>query len=424
MTDTLPGRLVIPLSAREMFLTGVFAFCLYPIVIGAISVNYTFLLFPVCAALFTRRLHTPTGLLLFTMLSYTLIFALATVLQPQFSDLFERRLTSFILFLTIFSFAFMRVDETLVRAFKAGIVLLSLILSLMAIAVFLLADRGGSLGYEAKDLVGSQRTGFIYILGFWLIFLAPRDSLPGYIRNPVLLALLTGLFLTFSRSSIVALVASLSLYWIHGNWSWLVRPNARRLLNATGIVIVGVLAIWVLTELFPILFVFYEDRLLSLLDPEILATKLDDAGGSEGQRVVILKLILDYVLNNPVTGSGFLGVWAIPDAHNGSAHNQYLDVLLRTGFAGLIMYLLILFSVLQSLYRAERGLFWGLTGVLVYGMVHETFSSPTQPIPVRLRNSTFVSSRPCKKSIRPWVTAVTNAVFLSRLRQLRLGRRS
>ena len=50
---------------------------------------------------------------------------------------------------------------------------------------------------------------------------------------------------------------------------------------------------------------------------------------SEGIRFYLAKEIGKFVLFNPFTGSGFLGSWILFNDLAGSAHNQYLDVLLR-----------------------------------------------------------------------------------------------
>ena len=56
-----------------------------------------------------------------------------------------------------------------------------------------------------------------------------------------------------------------------------------------------------------------------------------------------------------------------------SAHNQYGDVLFRTGFFGFIVYIYFLFSILNHLRKKNRDLFFGFLAILIYGFVHETF---------------------------------------------------
>ena len=94
---------------------------------------------------------------------------------------------------------------------------------------------------------------------------------------------------------------------------------------------------------------------------------------SLGYRSVMLKEIFNFVVDNPFTGSGFLGCWVMFESLDCSAHNQYADVLFRTGLFGFFIYIYLLFRVLKYLRTTNRDLFFGLVGILIYGIVHETF---------------------------------------------------
>ena len=99
----------------------------------------------------------------------------------------------------------------------------------------------------------------------------------------------------------------------------------------------------------------------------------DNPETSQGYRIHMLFDIFNYVLNHPFNGSGFLGVWIMFEDLTGSAHNQYADVLFRTGFIGLLTYIYLLYNVMVFLYKKDAGLFWGMIGVLIYGLFVETF---------------------------------------------------
>jgi hypothetical protein len=227
-------------------------------------------------------------------------------------------------------------------------------------------------GFEAKDLVGTQRIGFIYLIALWLAYLDPPiKRLLGLLRYPVLLVLLAGLVLTFSRSSIVSLVVGFLLFaLVKGNW--LRRLSARALFNGiatvVGITAFGLILFW----LFPVAFRFFDVRLLSFLTNEgDVVTALSTPESSEGARVSIATNVIEFVVRNPVTGSGYLGVWTSLTA--GSAHGQYVDVLFRTGPVGLLCYLCIFYAVLRHLRRNQEALFWGVLSAGIYGVFHETF---------------------------------------------------
>ena len=92
-----------------------------------------------------------------------------------------------------------------------------------------------------------------------------------------------------------------------------------------------------------------------------------------GYRIFLIKSILEYVAASPLFGSGYLGIWVILDDGIGSANGQYNDVLFRTGFIGLGIYLYVLQKLGSYLYKIDLGLFLGFIGVLVFGLFHETF---------------------------------------------------
>jgi O-antigen ligase len=347
---------------------------LYPISVDGNSINYSFALFPVISMLLYGKLRKPPNIVLLIVSLFTLIFFLATIYQFEFIGLGHRRLVSFVLFMTLFSFVFVKVDSEMIAAFKIAIVVVSVYFSLISISTFLWASAVGPIGYEAKDLVGSQRYGFIYLLALWIIFLSWQSgklfAMGKYLVMGVVLA---GMFLTFSRSSLVALMVGVGLFVFVSQYRWFVRPTTSGIIRG----IVGIAAVCLLVFLIyhylPLTFVFYNERLFELLGSGSLAANLEDPLTSEGTRIHIFKTILDFVIANPLTGSGYLGVWVLPDAFAGSAHNQYTDVLLRTGFIGFFAYCFLIFRVLKHLSLCERALFWGFISILVYGLFHETF---------------------------------------------------
>jgi len=359
-------------------LTILFTLFLLPIQIDGIGLNYSFVLLPLAYLLFTAHVKNPRRDFLPIMALYMLIFIVASVYQFQYLDQGLRRIASFTIFMSVFSYMFIKIDTDMIVSFKAAVVLISVLLSLNAMYVFLESGGSSALGFEAKGLVGSQRVGFIYLVAFWLVYLhRVRERLFVLLKYPVLAILLTGLLLTFSRSSIVSLLASFSLFALASCLKWFGRPNLKGLGKAVATVIVISVMVATLYAVVPLAFVFFYERLFSFLsDSSALNQDLADVYSSGGTRIFLLRVILEFVSANPWTGSGFLGVWVLPGLGGdfvGSAHNQYADVFFRTGFMGLLAYGYLLFLLLKFLYTNERSLFWGFFAVLTYGMFHETF---------------------------------------------------
>lgn len=363
------------MTARKAFLIISFFFFLYPVTgFEEISINYSFAFFPIITLLLYGKLRKPPQFILLMFTLFALIFVLATLYQFEFLDLGLRRLGSFLAFMTLFAFVFIKIDSEMIAAFKIAIVVISAYFSLISVSTFLVASAVGAIGYEAKDLVGSQRYGFIYLLALWVVFFFQR---PGTLyvlgKYPVMGVLLAGLFLTFSRSSIVALMVSFGLFILVSQWQWLRRPTLKGIFRGGAVIAGSGVLVFVVYHIFPLTFTFFGDRLFDYLSSGSVTGALDNPQTSEGTRIHIINTTLDFVMANPLTGSGYLGVWVLPDASSGSAHNQYLDVLLRAGFIGFGAYCFLIFKVLKHLFRLERALFWGLISVLVYGLFHETF---------------------------------------------------
>jgi hypothetical protein len=347
--------------------------CVYPYSVGGLGVNYTFLLLPLLIALVHGRLQYPGDALILAMSFYLLVFFVACLYQIEYAALSVRRFTSFAIFMSMFAYSFINLDETKIAAFKTALVAISVYLSFESAYQLLLLTSQRIVGFEAKDLIGTQRFGFIYLIAFWLVYLDPQQKkLLRALRYPVLAVLAAGLLLTFSRSSIVALLLSYLCFGIVRYYHGLANLSVRALMNGIMTTLGIAILVMLLFTLFPVAFDFFNARLLTLFTSEDrLLLALDDASSSEGTRLMIAMQVLDFVGRNPLTGSGYLGVWILRSV--GSAHGQYVDVLFRTGFIGLTIYLCILFGLMRYLRKEQEALFWGVFSVIVYGLFHETF---------------------------------------------------
>jgi O-antigen ligase len=362
------------LLTRAAF-TVVFFFCVYPFSVNGLGANYSFLILPLSLALLRGRLRHPGDMLMLAIAFYTLVFFVASLYQFEFATDSVRRFTSFAIFMSMFAYAFITVDDDKVAGFKTAVVAISVYLSLVSAYTLLDAESGRNVGFEAKDLVGSQRFGFVYLLAIWLAYLdRSQKALLGFARYPVLIVLMAGLLLTFSRSSIVAMLTTSAVFIVVRQGKWLRKFSVRSVLRAAATVVGAAVLIGVLFWVFPLAFDFFNVRLFGFFsNSQQVLDALDDSSSSEGTRVMIASHVLEYVVRNPLTGSGFLGVWVLTDLPAGSAHSQYFDVLFRTGFLGFILYVYILFGVMRYLWKEQEALFWGAFSVLVYGLFHETF---------------------------------------------------
>jgi hypothetical protein len=213
---------------NKMFLVALFSLFLYQYSINingdGISANYLYILFPAIIVLGGGELRWPSQNFRYAMILYILIFFLSTATQLQHIELLDRRLISFIIFMSIFLYMFIKIDSHMVSSFKLSVVFVSAFYSLKQVINYFLLDLA-SAGFQGKNIVGSQRYGFVYILAIWiLLHYFPQKKLLTILKFIGLTIILSGLVLTFSRSGIVAIIGSAGLYVIYKTAIWLKRP--------------------------------------------------------------------------------------------------------------------------------------------------------------------------------------------------------
>ena len=342
---------------------------------AAFSGNYLFLLFPLAYVLKDQKIKLlPTDLQI-AFYIFCVIFFTAWFFQYSYWHLSLRKLISFILFMSMFSYAFMDINERMIKAFKISLVAFTFYLSLSNLNELRSFDLA-TLGYAAKNQVGNQRFGFLYIIGFWLVFFFQSNSvLLRLSKIPLLLIIFLGILLTFSRASIVGFIGS-GLVFLVVIFGSKIKLTARNIgiFSLYGMGIGLVVAFSGIYEYLALPLEYFSDRLFAFrLSDGTSNFDLSNPVSSEGYRIFLIKSILEYVAASPLFGSGYLGIWVILDDGIGSAHGQYNDVLFRTGFIGLGIYLYVLQKLGSYLYKIDLGLFLGFIGVLVFGLFHETF---------------------------------------------------
>jgi hypothetical protein len=275
--------------------------------------------------------------------------------------------------MSIFSFSIIHIEERLMLAFKQGVIIISAVISLISVIGFFEIQSAGSIHFGLKEAIGSQRFGFIYLLAFWILLYDLKQGTNNRVINSILIMIITsGLFLTFSRSSMVAFFLPLLLFiTINFKFSWFFR--IQKLKQLTLLTIFLFILFWVVFQNFSITFEYYIERLWNPLMDKSIFEEAKLPGSSEGIRLYRLQEVINYVLLNPFTGSGYLGVWAISETGSGSAHGQLNDVLLRVGLFGFIFYVYLGICLITFLWRIDKSLFWGMVSIVTYGFFHETF---------------------------------------------------
>lgn len=351
----------------------IYFLCLVPVSIDGYSVNYLYSIIPVSLAIFLGKIQKPSALVMSMVFLCVSVFSLSSIYQFEFVEYYERRWASFLLFISMFSLAFTYMEKEHIKSFKYAVILISVFLCAGSVWKFYV-EGGQALHFEAKDAVGTQRIGFLYILAIWIVWLGDGIVVRSLSRIILTVLLVLGIALTFSRAAFVAMVMSGVFYfgYLLAKGRASVLPVIRATVSISGIIVISAFVIYLTV---PIMFDFIGERLFDYILSGDATTALGDSDSSDGTRIFIWTKIIDFVAYNPFTGSGFLGPWILNlyGDKSGSSHSQYFDVLFRLGLPGFFMFYIITYRVLKYFGRTHLDLFVGLFGILVYGLFHETF---------------------------------------------------
>lgn len=365
-----------------------FAVFLLPIMMGDLSVNYIFILFVALRVLLQNKMVLPIGWIPVAAVAFSLIFLFSApfaLIAPE--GYLLRASVSFIIFISVLSFSVIRVTSEDIEDFRVALILFSCFMAANSLITYLFFANGAE-GEDMKNIVGSQRIGFIYIMGlFVLLHRAPPSTLLRLLKLAGVVLILVGVMLTYSRSSLIALAGAIGLYGLFKAFQWR-KVGVRDIQKAVGAVLVASTTAVILYLGFPSTFEFFGERILfrygGYFAPIMPFDLLKDSAatmpadvfieeGSEGTRLAIWSAIIQHTLQNPILGSGYLGSWVLKGVTTGSAHSQYMDVLLRVGFLGFAVWIITLYKVFRFLLLRHPDLFWGGVGILIYGLFHETF---------------------------------------------------
>ena len=96
---------------------------------------------------------------------------------------------------------------------------------------------------------------------------------------------------------------------------------------------------------------------------------------SAATRLIYWKAILNVLKNNPLTGTGFGGIYLFY-REIGSAHSEYMDILLRTGLIGFAFYLFLWYKLLTFYKKIDLAIYSACWGIFIFGLFQETTKLP------------------------------------------------
>ena len=335
---------------NQSLITVFFCICLFPFSITLLgsgaSASYFFLFIPFFLLIKFGKIKNPGSDINLIIFIFTIFFFLNAFLQIDYWELTIRKIISFLLFFSVFCLVFFDISKNMERSFLIAIVLVSLFFSLRSIYYLVQLDLN-AVGFAAKGEVGSQRFGFIYLMAFWIVFFyKPIKMYHAWLKVASMSILLLGIFLTFSRSSIIGLIFSVFIYMFF----FMKLSNVLKIKNFLWLILLLPIVIYLIYRfnidlILILIFDFFWERMFSLLTfseaKSVELLNFSNPESSEGYRLFLIQKIINYSSSN-FLGSGFLGIWIILDDFIGSAHGQYNDILFRTGFFGLILYIYLL----------------------------------------------------------------------------------
>ena len=144
-----------------MFLSLFFAFCLHPIVVGELDVNFSFLILLFALIFYRQEVQLPDIWIISCIVFYLLIFFPTIFVFSDFAFVLERRMISLFAFLAMFAFCFVNFDKKYQTAFEWGLILFGLYNVIGSFSLYLIYLVAPIL--DMKDFVGSQLSGVVLI---------------------------------------------------------------------------------------------------------------------------------------------------------------------------------------------------------------------------------------------------------------------
>lgn len=189
-----------------------------------------------------------------------------------------------------------------------------------------------------------------------------------YLVNSVILITI---YFTFTRSAYLALASGILLYFITN-----IFPLSRKKIAVFTIKIIPLILISI--------FLISNSEIVSVAISSIFERTTDafvdffnnaPKSGSDAERTAIVSTVLELAKDYWLTGTGFGGIHLFTDSI-GSAHNQYLDTLLKTGIIGLSFMIYIFIKLLRYSFHQDKALFAGIFSLMVYGLFNATYQQP------------------------------------------------
>src|SRR3989338_6597404 len=206
------------------------------------------------------------------------------------------------------------------------------------------------------------------LLGFFILLpLTKKFRVIGY--NSMIIACLSVVMISFSRSFWVGLVAGLFIYFVLTIYSLLVIRYSllEKIKNSVALFLKPIIIF--VFSLALICVIAYAPPKISADLSQVFANRATQVGAAGNSRLNMLKPLGQVIANHPLIGSGFGATVTYKSADprvtaaTAGASGEfttyafewaYLDLLLKVGLGGLVIYLLLIFKLLQALWQRVK----------------------------------------------------------------------
>lgn len=368
------GRLALVLKRSPRYTLLLLA-CLIPAAAAfqgsGVNVNYAFALLPLFAVGF--RFNLPATLLI-SLAAISALYAQWFIFTGD-GDRMLRQTASMALFCLPLLLLYCRFSFGL-REITSAVIIASAIYAVSALSMIYFGDYSLLAFYDIKNDLGMPAwpQQFVVIQLFGLFFAIGRRY---YL---VAATILVCIFFTFTRAAWLGVAVGMVA---------LLLPRGRNI-KIPVLLVVGVTAAMLLSEtiseaLVDVATRTYTGILYSATD------SLSPDAISETGRLLIWGTIVNTVMEtNPLLGLGGGNIYLVAPQVGGSAHSQYMDVFVRFGILGLMLYTYFWLRILKFYFTRNAHVFAALCAVGVFGVFSETTNlSYVAPVFFLLLNLTY-----------------------------------
>jgi O-antigen ligase len=366
--------------------TLLFVFVLFPLTISSsdglgLSLNYSFIFLIPLIVKFTFRFNRDANIyLVYLFISGAIGVFINSIVLGVDASLIIRQLLSLVVACLPAIFLYCDLEKYYDK-FKDACIISAFIYSLFAIFIFIReALLVGINPFMMKEVLANfipdwpQRFILVLFAGYFFIFdtIRYRSSLFKLIQATIFICII----ISFLRAAYLCLMAAYLFMIISKRYG--VASNFNNEFNAPSRVarlFFGLILLFSFIflytnkpEIFDAIGLIVDNLYISVAD--LFSGKRSD-NLSDETRIDIFKTIIELMIISPVTGFGGAGIYVFSEEF-ASAHNQYLDYLIRFGFLGLLIFIYFNARLIFYFWNKEPYAIAIIISFIFFGIAHET----------------------------------------------------